>query len=252
MTMQNTATIALSRLVAQQRGLDVTATNLANAATPGYRTERMLFSDYLVRQTAVSADAKLPPGGRVMAYTQDRATYRDRVSGSLTHTANPLDLALGGDGFFTVNTPQGPRLTRSGHFERANDGTVVDAAGNALLDTSGKTLQLAPADTVITVAGDGTVSSQNGRVGQIGIVNPDDPNRMRAEGSRLLASDSPTSPMAAPHIVQGALEESNVQPTLEISRMMNDLREFQFTSQFLQAEADRAQSAIDKIMLRRG
>jgi flagellar basal-body rod protein FlgF len=58
--------------------------------------------------------------------------------------------------------------------------------------------------------------------------------------------------MAAPHIVQGAMEESNVQPTLEISRMMNDLREFQFTSQFLQAEADRAQSAIDKIMLRRG
>ena len=70
---------------------------------------------------------------------------------------------------------------------------------------------------------------------------------MRAEGGRLLASDSPTHAVRAPQVLQGTLEESNVQPTLEITRMMNDLREFQFTTQFVQAEADRQQSAIDKI-----
>jgi flagellar basal-body rod protein FlgF len=68
----------------------------------------------------------------------------------------------------------------------------------------------------------------------------------------LLASDSPTQPVAAPKILQGSIENSNVQPTLELTRMMNDLREFQFTSQFIQAEADRQQSAIDKILQKRG
>lgn len=250
--MENATTIALSRLVAQTRAMDVIANNLANAATPGFRSERMLFSDWLVREPTVTDARSLPPGGRVLSYTQDRATYRERDAGTLTHTANPLDLAISGEGFFTVLASTGPKLTRSGHFERSPNGTVVDATGLPLLDTTGKKLQLAPADTVITVAANGMISSQNGQIGQIGVVNPDDQNKMRGEGGRLLASDSPTSQMTAPQITQGALEESNVQPTLEITHMMNDMREFQFTSQFVQSEADRQQSAIDKITQRRG
>ncbi len=250
--MENATTIALSRLVAQTRAMDVTANNLANAGTPGYRAERMMFSDWLVRQSASQDTASVPPGGRILAYTQDRATYRERESGPITHTANALDLAIGSDGFFTVMSPAGPRLTRAGHFERSPDGTVVDASGLALLDTTGKKIQISPTDTGLTVAANGVISSQNGQIGQIGIVKPDDPNRMRAEGGRLLASDSPTKLVTSPQITQGAVEESNVQPTLEITRMMTDLREFQFTSQFVQAEADRQQSAIDKITQRRG
>ena len=70
--MDNATNVALSRLVAQTRAMDVTATNLANAATPGYRAERMLFSDWLPRQHGGT-----PPGGGTIAYTQDRTTYRD-------------------------------------------------------------------------------------------------------------------------------------------------------------------------------
>ncbi len=249
--MNNASSIALSRLVAQSRAMDVTASNLANASTPGYRTERVIFSDWLVREPAASDATKLPPGGRVLAFTQDRATYRDPSSGPTLHTANPLDLSIAGSGFFTVNTPAGPRLTRSGHFERASDGTIVDAEGLPLLDSNGKKLQLAQADTFITIAANGQISSQNGQIGKIGIVQPDDINRMRAEGGRLLASDSPTTPVAAPQVLQGTLEESNVKPALEITKMMTDLREFQFTTQFLQSESDRQQSAIDKITQRR-
>jgi flagellar basal-body rod protein FlgF len=211
----------------------------------------MLFSDWLMREPANSGGNGSPPGGRVLAFTQDRATYRDQSTGPVTHTSNPLDLSISGDGYFTVQAPNGPRLTRSGHFERATDGTIVDAAGNPLLDSTGKKLQLAQADTQITVAGDGSLSSQNGQIGQIGIVAPDDANRMRTEGGRMLASDSPTHPVKAPAVLQGTLEESNVKPTIEITRMMSDLREFQFTTQFVQAEADRQQSAIDKITQRR-
>jgi len=249
--MENATTIALSRLMAQSRAMDVTATNLANTATPGYRGERMLFSDWMVHEPATSGAGSLPPGGRVLTYTQDRATYRDQVAGPVTHTANPLDLGISGAGYFTVLSASGPKLTRSGHFERNSTGTIVDSAGLPLLDTAGKPLQLAPADTAITVAADGSISSQNGQIGKIGVVAPADPNKLRSEGGRLLASDGPTAPVASPQIVQGVIEESNVQPTLEITRMMTDMREFQFTSQFVQSEADRQQAAIDKITMRR-
>ncbi|MCW3475115.1 flagellar hook-basal body complex protein [Limobrevibacterium gyesilva] len=245
--MQNITTIALSRLVAQQRALDVTATNIANAGTPGFHAERMLFSDWLMRQPAPG----LPPGGRVMAYTQDRATYRDTQSGPLTHTGNPLDLAVGADGFFTVQTPRGPRLTRSGHYELSNAGTVVDNEGDALLDVNGRPIQVSTADAALSVTADGTISSENGRIGRIGVVMPDDPQKLKAEGSRQFNADVPTRPVAAPKVIQGAIEESNVKPTVELARMMNDLREFQFASQMVQSEADREQAAIDKITQKR-
>jgi flagellar basal-body rod protein FlgF len=193
-----------------------------------------------------------PSVEKSFSFNQDRATYREQNAGPLTSTNNPLDLALHGNGFFTVLTPNGPKLTRSGHFERSQDGTIVDTSGFPVLDTAGKSIQLAVSDTFITVSSLGTISSQNGKIGQIGIVVPADLNRMRAEGGGLLVSDSPTVPFASPSISQGILEGSNVQPTLETTRMMTDLREFQFVSQFVQAEADRQQTAIDKITQRRG
>jgi flagellar basal-body rod protein FlgF len=243
--MDNPTTIALSRLVAQSRALDVTAGNLANAGTPGFRAERVLFSDWLAREPARAE----PPGGQTLAFTQDRATYRDRQPGTLQHTGNPLDLAIGGaTGWFTVLPPQGPRLTRAGHFQLDATGRIVDEQGEPLLDVSGQPLQTTPTDTRLSVASDGTLSSENGQIGKIGVVQPADERRMTAEGGRLLASASPTAPVASPKLVQGAVEDSNVQPIVELNRMMNDLREFQFTTQFIQGESDRQSGAIEKIL----
>lgn len=241
--MELTTDVALSRLIAQQRALDVTATNLANAGTPGFKAERMVFSDWLSKQTGTDS----PRGGGTVAFMQDRATYRDQQAGPLQHTNNPLDFAVSGNGFFTVDGPRGPRLTRAGHFTPLPDGRLGDVDGNALLDRAGQPIRLSAADSIITVTADGAVSSQNGRLGQIGLVQPDDPNRMTAEGARTLRADGPTTPVAAPQLVQGAVEDSNVQPVTEMTRMMTDLREFQFTTQFVQAESDRRQSAIDKL-----
>jgi len=243
--MENPTSIALSRLVAQQRALDVTATNLANAATPGFRAERTLFSDWLAREPVGGT----PPGGRTLSFTQDRSTYREQQTGTLRHTANPLDLALAGQtGWFTMLTAAGPRLTRAGHFQLNATGVVVDEDGNPLLDANGRPLQTAPTDTQLSVAGDGTLSSENGQIGRIGVVRPGDERQMRAEGGRLFATGSPTVPVQAPGVVQGAIEDSNVEPIAELNRMTNDLREFQFTSQIIQGESDRQSGAIDKIL----
>ena len=140
--MENPTYITLSRLDAQQRAMDVISSNISNANTDGYRAQRVLFSDYLSAQRNTSS----PTGGDVTAYTQDRATYLDQSSGNLTATGNPLDLAVIGNGFFTVSTAAGPRLTRSGHFGLLPTGQIADASGDLLLDKSGAPLQISSTD----------------------------------------------------------------------------------------------------------
>ncbi len=235
--------IALSRLVAQSRALEVTATNMANVNTPGFKAGRVLFSDWLSRQTGADS----PRGGKTVAFVQDRATYRDQQAGPVQTTGNPFDVAISGDGYFSVETPRGPRLTRAGRFTPMADGRLGDADGNALLDTVGQPIRIGAADAHVVVAADGTITSENGRLGRIGVVQTTDAMRLTAEGARTLRADAATTPVDKPQVIQGAIEDSNVQPVLEMTRMMADLREFQFTTQFVQGEADRLQSSIDKL-----
>lgn len=245
--MQNTTNIALSRMTAQQHALDVTAGNIANANTPGYRAERLVFSDFLVRNRG----SNLPPGAETVTFTQDRASYRDQAGGPLTHTSNPLDIALGGDGYFMVETPSGPRLTRAGHFGLNAEGNIVNSDGLALLDSGGQRIRLATADTNVTISGDGTISSENGRIARIGVVRPADPFRMKPEGGRLFAIVGDPIPIEKPKIIQGAIEQSNISPVIELTRMMRELREFEFTSKMVQSESSRQQNAIDKLTQKR-
>lgn len=244
--MEIVTALAASRLVAQQRVMDVTANNIANASTPGYRTQRMQFSDVIDRQTGLARDA--PSGDRTIIYTQDRATWRDTQPGSLTMTGNTFDLALTSSGYFTVDTANGPRLTRNGRFGLKPDGTLADSNGNAVLNASGQPILISSNDTKVSIAADGSVSSENGQIGKIGVVQPSDAMKLSAEGATNLVSNAATAPVATPGVVQGAIEESNVRPVLEVTRMLNDSRQFQLLTQFVQAEADRHQNAIDRLL----
>ncbi len=241
--MENPTYIALSKLDAQQRTMDVIAGNIANANTVGYKAERVLFSDFLVKQR----NALTAPGGKTLSFAQDRATYRDHSAGTLTQTGNPLDLGLGSNGFFSVQTANGVRLTRSGRFGFLADGTVGDSSGNALLDSGGSPIRLPAGDSHIQIAADGTISTESGRIAQVGVVDVGDVNQLSPEGGKLFRSNSTPQPVVKPRVVQGSLEQSNVQPITELTQMMQTEREFQFVSQFVSSEADRQQSAIDKI-----
>jgi len=235
--------VAASRLVAQERAIEVTAGNLANMNTPGYQASRVKFADWLSAQHSAAL-----PGERQIAYTQDRATWRDTTPGTVTQTGNTFDLAVRNGGYFTVNTPNGPRLTRDGRFGPLPDGRIGDAAGNPLLDTTGKPIQIGPADTRIVVVSDGSVSSENGLLGQIGVVTPADPMKLQAEGGTLFRAETPTAAVAQPGMVQGAVESSNVSAVSEMTQMMQDERDFQFATQFIQSEDDRIQSTIEKTL----
>ncbi|MCQ8279674.1 flagellar basal-body rod protein FlgF [Acetobacteraceae bacterium KSS8] len=241
--MENTTYIALSRMDAQQRSMEVVANNIANANTDGFRAQRVLFSDYLSRQQNTIPSH----GGAPYAYTQDRATYLDQREGAILPTGNPLDVALSGAGYFTVSTPQGTRLTRAGRFSLGQDGVLSDASGNAVLDVNGQPIQLSPSDTQIRIAGDGTISTENGQIGQIAVVTADTPADVRPIGGSLYATNSGTTPVAQPKVTQGAVEGSNVQSIAELTTMLQTQREFEFSSQFVEAEAQRRQNAIDKL-----
>lgn len=236
--------IATSRAAAQERVIEVTAMNLANMNTPGFQASRVKFADWLSDQPAGAT----PPGEKQIAYTQDRATWRDTTPGALTQTGNSFDIASRNGGYFTVGTAAGPRLTRDGRFGTLPDGRLADNAGNALLDVNGRAIQIAPADTQISIAADGAITSQNGPIGRIGVVQVQDPMRLQPEGGTLLKANTPTSQMASPAVVQGAIEGSNVPPVQEVTTMMNALRDFQFATQLIQAEDDRIQATIDKTL----
>ncbi len=242
--MDLTSSVAASGLEAEQRATDLTASNIANSETPGYKAARTMFSAWLDRQGGSDAG----PGGASIAFTQNLATWRDQSAGPIRHTGNPLDLALSDAGWFTVATPRGPRLTRDGRFGLMPDGTIADTAGEALLDTAGKPIHITTTDTILTVAGDGTLSSQNGQIAQIGVVQPQDPMRLVAEGGTLFRADVATTPVVAPKIVQGAMEGSNVQAVTELTRLIGDERQFQFIAQLVQAESDRQKDAVDKLL----
>jgi len=183
-----------------------------------------------------------------VAYTQDRATWRDPRNGPLTQTGNSLDLALSGDGYFQVATPDGARLTRAGKFGLSDNGTIVNAAGQALLDANNRPMQVPVSEAAMTIAPDGTINGKQGRIGKIGVVQPENPARLQPLGNTLFQTDGPITAVDRPTVLQGMLEGANVEPVQETTRMMRDLREFQFASQFVQAEADRQQSAIERIL----
>lgn len=248
--MDSPGYIVLSRLVAQSRSVAVTANNIANADTPGYRAVRPLFGSLLARQQA----ADTPPGGSNLAFTLDRATWRDATPGALSQTSNPLDIAIGAtEGFFAVQTPRGERYTRAGRFMLDAEGRVVDAEGNALLGNDGEPLQILPNETQIEVLGDGTLRTENGPVAQIRVVSFPNPQLLTAEGDRLLVAppDMPPQAVAQPRLIQGAVESSNVRPILELTRMTEELRQFQFAAQMVEREGDRLGSAVERILRRR-
>lgn len=248
--MDSPGYIVLSRLVAAQRMTAVTANNIANADTAGFRAHRPLFGAVLERQ----ADADAPRGGRDLAFAQDRATWREQNPAPLQRTGNPLDLALGDqDGFFAVQTPRGERFTRAGRFTLDVGGRVVDPDGNAVLTAEGRPLAIEPGAGSIEIRGDGTVSTENGPVGRLRVVRFDDVQKLRAEGDRNFAApdDMPPRAVDRPGIVQGTMEGSNVRPVLELTRLTDEMRHFQIVSQMAEREGERLGTAVERILRRR-
>src|SRR5918992_4109057 len=113
-SMENALLIGLSRQVALGRELDVIANNMANVTTNGFKARSSRFREYLM---PVASAETFPRPDRRLSYVIDNGTPLDTRSGAVEHTGSPLDVAIKGDAFLAVQTPQGERYTRNGALE---------------------------------------------------------------------------------------------------------------------------------------
>lgn len=235
--MENSGYTTLSRQTGLAREMQIVANNIANSATTGFRQEGLIFSEYV---QSVDEGASLSMGqGNV------RNTSFDQ--GPLTQTNGTFDLAIEGDGFFLVETAAGERLTRAGAFSASAEGDLVTYDGFRVLDAGGAPLFIPPNEQ-ISVAADGTLSARAGPLGQIGLVRPNDPLDMVREDGVMFRAESGFEPSETARVLQGFLENSNVNPIGQLARMIEVQRAYELGQSFLESEDERVRTALKALM----
>lgn len=245
-TVENALYVALSQQMALRRMLDVTANNIANMNTTAYRAERPVFDDYVTRVSR----------GDATAFVVDRATYTDLREGTVSVTGNPLDIAIRGDAWLQVETPEGIRYTRDGRLQRSQDGMLVTVDGHNVLDADGNTVEVPEDVGPISIGADGTLSYMVGgqgeeiqsvELGRIGLFTLPNPEGLQRDGNGLVTAEGEALPAVGATLVQGALEGSNVQPIMEMVRLIDINRAYALATNMTDSENKRQSNAIDKL-----
>ena len=196
---------AMTGLVARTQALDTAAANLANAQTPGYRAEREYFRSVLLGPDALNSQL----GRTVNNYGLLGGDRLSMAQGAIQQTGNPLDLAIEGEGFFQVQTPNGIRYTRDGGFHRAQNGQLVTSAGEPVLSTTGQPIPVPPGE--VSVGVDGALSVAGGVVATVGVFTFPAGSQLTPEGANRYIAPEGSAPASAMHatVHQGAIEAAN-------------------------------------------
>lgn len=242
--MDTTLYVGLSHQMAMRRSLDIVSNNMANMNTTAFKREAVMFREYVVdmRETEV-------PVARRVSYVQDVAVIRDFREGDFRQTGNPLDLALDRNNFFRVQMPDGTeRYTRNGHFKISEEGILVTSNGRPVLDENGAEIAFDPLDGDINISEDGTISTR-GRdvIGRIAVVTFDDLNTLEKVGDSLY--DSAAEPVPADNftVLQGMVEASNVEPLMEMTRMIEISRRYQSVARMLEDQQSMQSKSINRL-----
>lgn len=227
--------VALTRQSGLLKEIQSVANNIANISTTGFRREGVIFAEMV---------EALPTEGGSVAMTAARGRYTEDLQGALVETGGTLDLAIEGDGFFTVMTPQGERLTRAGAFTRNADGEVVDPDGNALLDEGGGAIVIPFEARDVGVASDGTLSVNGEPVAKVGLVAVEDQTRLFREGGVRFRAEGGVAPLENGRVVQGFLEQSNVNAVSEVARMIMVQRAYEYGQKLTDQEDDRIRLVV--------
>lgn len=238
--MDTSTYIALSGQDARQREMDLLANNIANMSTPGFKGEQMMFHEYL---------SEPPGGGQSSSYVSIVGAARDMSEGPLTHTGNPLDIALNGAGFLTVAMPNGTsEYTRDGHLQLDSQGELATSTGLVVQSEAGSPIVIPTGTGPITIGKDGTVSTETGgTIGKIGVVNFADPQQMLEDQGGLYTTTQATQPATNTTVEQGTIEESNIQPIVEMTKLMSAERDTTSAKNFSDGEHNRLKNAIDRL-----
>lgn len=227
----------LARQSGLMREMQVVAHNIANASTTGFRREGVVFAEHVARLEGAPSLSMAHATGRVIDLSQS----------GVTQTGGSFDFAIQGEGFFMVETPDGNRLTRAGSFTPNAEGELVNADGYRLLDQGATPVFIPPDAGRVGMAADGTLSAGGQPLARVGLFAPADANDLIHQGGTLFSVPNGAEPVENSTILQGYLEESNVNPVSEIARMITVQRAYELGQGFLDREDSRVRNLVQTL-----
>lgn len=269
--------VPLSGAVAQQRNVETIANNVANANTPGFKKEQVVFKEYLAALEKSDGQIDLPqkewkPEDFYRSYNAEDAfvkvdgTYTLHDQGQLVPTGNAFDNALNGPGFFEVLTPNGTRYTRKGNFSINNEGKLVtdqgyyllsksppptaDAAGNMILSVPPESRTITVGNSKFSISLDGEVFSGANKAADLSVVEFNDVHALKKEGNSLFINPDQKNIKIGElktSINQGFVEQSNVNAVSEMSALINANRNFESIQRVLKTYDTMSGKAVNEI-----
>lgn len=216
--MESSLYVSLSAQLALQRRLDTIAGNVANATTAGFRAEEVRFESLLSRTPS-----------EPVAFASIGDTYLSRRAGEFVKTDNSLDIAVQGNAWLAISTPAGPVYTRDGRMRMTDTGELQTLNGHPILDVGGAPIQLDPAGGPMQIARDGMITQNGRQIGAIGLFAIEDNAKLTRYENSGVVPDQPATPaldFSKVGISQGFVERSNVNPVLEMTRLIGVSRAF--------------------------
>lgn len=236
--MDNSVYITLSRQLALFRDMDTTANNIANANTVGYSSEHLMFHSFLTKD--MNQGVRNP-----MTFANDISSYRNTQTGPIGATGNPLDIAIQGHGYFSVETPLGARYTRAGNFQLDSNGFLTTVEGFPVLDNTGQRISF-PEDTETIEVGEvGNIKVNGEDFAILGVVTFENEQLLEQTSSGFYKSEVEPLPSETARVLQGALERSNVQPVKELVHMIDVSRGVGSTARFIEIIYDLQRKAAN-------
>jgi flagellar basal-body rod protein FlgF len=237
------ADIALSQQLALMRSLHSISHNIANFKTPGFQAKSLVMTE--VHSPVTGSDVT---GTGNYSFVEDVATIRDLSQGRFVETGNPLHVYIKGRAYFAVQTPDAIRYTRSGVFTLNDQNELVTPEGYQVLSNGNAPIIFPEGVTDIMIAADGTISSPQGQIAQLGLFHFSNEQLLKDIGDNLLSS--PENPVIAEEyaLTQFGFEGSNVNEVVETTRLIDVMRQFQYIQKFLEQESQSHSQATRSLL----
>ena len=234
--MQDGLYVALSSQIALERRLNTIADNVANASTVGFRATGVKFED------VVSG-----VGEKSVSFASTGDTYLSTQSGSFRETGNPFDFAIRGDAWFGIETPAGTVMTRDGRFTMLETGQLVSIEGYPVLDAGGAPIQLDPRNGAPQAGADGVLRQDGQLVAAIGLYEFNPGTNFQRYGNSGIIPNGQPDPVVDRidvGVAQGFVEDSNVNPILEMTRLIGVQRAFEQTAALMRSSGETFSEAV--------
>ena len=233
----NISYITLSNQLAREKQLAVVANNIANANSNGFQQDSVIFRKFDYKQV----------GKRKNSFVYAETTYKQGDLGGLRVTNNPIDIAIGGYGYFKILTPRGPRYTLDGALAINNQNILVGMSGYPISTQEAGVIEIPEDFQYISITSDGTVSVDDEEIGIIGVFGFAEADPFIKEGDSLYTASGQEFLLEEYTVISGSLRLSNVNSTLAMAQMVELQRAAGSTSGLMSDVTELEKAVINKL-----